>query len=79
MLFRIKHTGVILLHHLYRCTFVQFIELMQREGNQAMLYSQHILGVMIDTSWHAVRKRGGKDQSSATVVGATMLLRGKGS
>lgn len=29
---------------------------MQCEGNQAMLYSQHILGVIIDTSWHKVRK-----------------------
>ena len=79
MLFRIKHTRIILLHHLYRCMFVLFIELMQREGSQATLYSQHILGVIMDISWHMVRKHRGKDLSSATAVGAMMLLRGKGS
>lgn len=64
MLFRPKHRHVILLHHLYRCGFVLFIELIQQhEGNQGMLYKQHILGVITGISWHMERKHGGKGGS----------------
>jgi len=51
---------------------------MQHEGNQAILYSQHIFGVIIDISWHKVRKHRGEALSSAMAVGPTMLLGGKG-
>lgn len=78
MLFGIKHTCGILLHHLSRCIFPLFIGLMWCEGNQAAQYSQHILGVIVGISWHKVGKHRGKDLSSATAVGGTVLLGAEG-